>query len=243
MGLITARKFMIASAFFFLVTGCHQQTVSVDLVFRQTPKVAELVKAAASGNETKLKDLLANSANPNALGQDDVTPLIWTMLDENAAAFELLLRHGADPNLLRTDRRSTMDLVVLMEDQVFLDLALKYGGDINLVNSWNGRTPIYQVLDEKWTDRLLHLIAMGADQDFQNEFGDTPIAVAAFHQQWKTVFVLLESGADYTLADMTGRTMITSLETRYYSRLHDLRGWRKKVVEYLRSAGVTVDPS
>ena len=60
-----------------------------------------LVKAATIGNKKGMDKAIELGADVNAVGKDEATPLIWTLVKQNKTGFEYLLQKGANPNYRR----------------------------------------------------------------------------------------------------------------------------------------------
>lgn len=56
------------------------------------------------------------------------------------------------------------------------------------------------------------LLKMGCDVNFRNNFGSTPIECAAWREEYSVVCQLIDAGADITIADSTGFTVVENLK-------------------------------
>jgi ankyrin repeat protein len=74
-------------------------------------------------------------------------------------------------------------------------------------------------------DSLLHILAaegddcgvatllkVGCDVNVRNNFGSTPIECAAWREEYSVVCQLIDAGADVTIADSTGFTVVENLK-------------------------------
>ncbi|CAM4559108.1 cyclin-dependent kinase 4 inhibitor B-like [Lepidochelys kempii] len=105
------------------------------------PGANDMANAAALGNLGKVRELLDQGADPNAVNSYDRTP-IQVMMMGNTQVAELLLQRGADPN--RPDPRTGSLPVHDAAREGFLDtlVALHRGGArLDLRDAW-GRLPI-----------------------------------------------------------------------------------------------------
>ncbi|KAM9138568.1 cyclin-dependent kinase 4 inhibitor B-like [Pangshura tecta] len=101
----------------------------------------DLASAAALGNLEKVRELLDQRANPNAVNSYDRTP-IQVMMMGNTQVAELLLQRGADPN--RPDPRTGSLPVHDAAREGFLDTLVvlhRGGARLDLGDKW-GRLPI-----------------------------------------------------------------------------------------------------
>ncbi len=225
----------------------------------QTKPQLELAIAAGKGQTNKIDALLKSGADVNARGNYGMTVLLWCFLQQNKNAFEFLLEHGADPNIqmeanapdlgevLGLGGTSVMDLAPRDKDTWYLDQVLKHGGNPNLVNPVSKRTPIYWVMLSIRQENLKNmemLIAAGAQVNFQDgQRGYTPLMFAAISDRYDMAYALLEAGADPTLKDIRGHTIV------YFANNGgphlDQKGWvypwYLKVIDLLKSKGMDMD--
>jgi ankyrin repeat protein len=124
--------------------------------------------AAALGDSAAVAQELAAGADPNAVGDQDITPLHVAAVYGHLKVVELLLAAGADPN--RTDPHGNSPL-------------------------W---TAVHQACLANRTDRNLaivsRLIAGGADPDRRNRYGRSPRDSAALRDP--AVMALFSRGGD-----------------------------------------------
>jgi len=86
------------------------------------------------------------------------------------------------------------------------------------------------------------LIDAGANLDFQDQSGTTPLLFAANQNQYRVAYLLLQSGADFSIRNLAGVTMVWPIERNSFALSTDPEGWRQKVVDFLRDQGVEVNP-
>jgi ankyrin repeat protein len=188
-----------------------------------------------------------------------MTVLVWCLLQQNKNAFEFLLEHGADPNIqmetnapdleeeLGLAGTSVMDLVPRKTDTWYLEQVLKHGGNPNLVNPVSKRTPIYWVMLSIRKENLKNmemLIAAGAQVNFQEgQRGYTPLMFAALSIRYDMAYALLEAGADPTLKDNRGHTIVffANMDGPHLDQKGWLYPWYLKVLDVLKSKGMDMD--
>ena len=204
--------------------------------------VTKLVEAAIDGNLKTIDQLIADGADVNYRGKDNMTPLYAMMGFDNLAGFERLLQHGADPNVQINNEFSVIDAAAQAVNPEYLRLALKYGGDPNLENKIRQRSVIFSAIRPSGEAQLNMLIAAGADLNFQTRTGSTPLHKAAGLNQFQQVYRLLEAGADYTIKNKPGYTFVNRLENNNIDSKSDGYQWREKVIKFMRDKGVEVNP-
>jgi len=69
-----------------------------------------LSRAAEDGRLALVQDLLQAGANPNAKGEDDVTPLMWAAARGHVLVVKALLESGADLNARTRKGRTAIDI-------------------------------------------------------------------------------------------------------------------------------------
>jgi ankyrin repeat protein len=244
---------MLSCAF----AGC--KSLEASDYFEAKPQIA-LAEAAAKGNTDKIDQLLAGGVDVNAQGKEGMTALIWAIFHQNKKGFQYLLEHGANPNLQLADDEtsdfarelpfagnSAMSFAAEHEDIWYLTQVLKHGGNPNLVNPFNGLTPIFEDIMRSTRDssRLMHvkmLIAAGANLNFQvEEDGDTPIIRAATASNYDMVYTMLKAGADPTIKEKWGNTILYPIKNINTDPASEQYQWRAKVIDFLKAKGIDVE--
>ncbi|KQZ66202.1 MULTISPECIES: ankyrin repeat domain-containing protein [unclassified Lysobacter] len=67
-------------------------------------------------------------------------------------------------------------------------------------------SPLIVACNYQIIDAVQHLIALGADLNWQGEFGFSPLHCAVYRGNSDLVRVLLRAGADWTITDHAGET-------------------------------------
>ena len=133
--------------------------------------------AAHSGDAAKVRQLLANGADPNESedkenGRETLSALHWASWKGNAEIVDALLQHGAD-----------------------------HGS----VNKW-GKTPLHWAGWMGHSDVASVLMSHGASAAVLDDDGWTPLHLAARFNHAETVGMLLGSGAEVDIPDRFGQT-------------------------------------
>jgi ankyrin repeat protein len=198
-------------------------------------------EAAARGQTERAKQLLETGADINVRGKDGATPLLWTLLKGNKTGFRFLLERGADANLQVKQGNSVMSFAAMHEDPEFLTLALKYGGDPNLVDPVTAKTPIFESITNMRMHNIRLLIKAGANLNFRDRTGSTPMMQAAGINQYQVVHAMLQAGADPKVKNNWGNTITYFVKESNMNPKHELYQWRAKVIELLKERGIKVD--
>jgi ankyrin repeat protein len=225
----------------------------------QTKPQLDLAIAAQKGQTNKIDVLLKSGADVNAKGKYGMTVLFWCLLQQNKNGFEFLLEHGADTNVqmdtnapvleeeLGLAGTSVMELVPQKTDTWYLDQVLKHGGNPNLINPVSKETPIYGVMPSIRQENLKNmemLIAAGAQVNFQDGRGGyTPLMNAAMSIRYDMAYALLEAGADPTLKDNHGHTIVRFININgpHLDQKGWVYPWYLKVMDVLKSKGMDMD--
>lgn len=202
----------------------------------------KLVVAASHGDIDAIDKLVSEGADVNARGRKGITPLVFMLSQKNMAGFARLLSHGADPNLLYDGKNSIMRALSELDDSEFLKIAIEYGGDVNAISG--NQSIIFYAIKHGRADNVKVLIDSGADINFQNKVtGKTPLHIAGIANQYKIAYILLKSGADYSINDNLGRNgLIWGIENNGINQEYEPYQWREKVINYLSDVGINTNP-
>lgn len=178
------------------------------------PQIAELARAACSGDATAVAAVVDAGGDPNSIGGEGfgaggstlrVTPLLWAIDCANAEGVEALLNAGADPNQREKFGATPVTVAAATPDAAILQRLLNRGGD---PNAHDGRKTalemaLYLASDNEWVAELPEmaawanwnaLLAAGADPDRIAPDGAPLMQAASFMNQWKMVIWMMDRG-------------------------------------------------
>ena len=164
------------------------------------PRVAELAEAAAHGNVARVQTLVAGGVDPNARGDQGVTPLLWATHIGNTAGMAALMRAGADPTLGDDRTRTPLSMAIDgpeengPEDAKRLKALIENGAPVNFVD--RDETLLMRATLMKHPDQVQYLIQAGADVNWQDSAGNTALFNAGLPEAWQCALLLLEAGVD-----------------------------------------------
>lgn len=232
---------------FCVVVGCNEgKRTNLGKVqdFFADKNEAALAAAAARGDVQEIERRVKLGTNVNAVGKESVTPLMWAFVADNKIGFQRLLDLGADPNLQDGKGRSVTCLSAAVEDSDYLRMVLAAGGDPNLESRVKSLkpTPIFWAIEEYNKVNLKILIDAGANLNYQERHGETPMIFASNLNWWDIVYMLLEAGADYAIPNTWGNTIVYHIESYPIDPKSEGYRWRQKVIAFLRERGVEVNP-
>lgn len=177
-------------------------------VFAEAKSIA-LARAALDGDSERVRALVAEGANPNAQGKDDVTLLEWALLRQSKTGMATLLDAGANPALPGLGGDTALHLAAKAEDPGYLQLLLDHGADPNAPHGLTRAPPIDAALLNPNNTAFELLLAHHADPNRPDRMGDTPLHVAAQVHKPRCVLQLLQAGADPSLRNKRGDTFQT----------------------------------
>jgi ankyrin repeat protein len=232
---------------------------------------SEFASAVSKGDRGKLERLVGN-VDVNQRGSCGVTFLAWALVHQEKESFSFLLEHGASPNIQFTDDGKVREgdsgslikeifgkgysvtcLSAQMVDPWYLDQVLKHGGNPNLFNPYSSFSPnplaasltLADVRNENsWrTENVKLLIAAGADVNFRDTFGTPVISQAALFLRYDLVYLMLQAGADPTVKNKYGLSIVQDIQRSSHNMLRTgpLWPWREKVVALLKARGIDID--
>ena len=248
---MTTRNILPCIFLLFLLTGCGRGGGTVrhgNLSYNATEVFGAgtsgliLAEAAGRGDVKTINRQIAAGVNVNTVGKYDITPLWWAAWADNYEGFSALLDKGANPNAQRSDRYPIMNLIASKEDSRFLAAALKHGGNPNLRDNKSGVPPLFPSVMRGYKKNIDLLLAAKADVNWQDSIsGETlPIIAIQARGDYELVYKFLEIGADPTLKDRFGHTLADTIEIVSKNASNNDDPWRAKVLEVLRSKGMTV---
>jgi ankyrin repeat protein len=194
------------------------------------PTAAELAKytalhaAAAQGDVALIKQLVAAGANVNATDPYGRTPMHVAAYQSHDAAVLALAEAGGDPNLLERDKYDIITIAAVADDAEMVATAVKVGGKAtNITSIYDGTALIAAAHEGNW-ESIDVLIKAGAPLDHVNNLGWTAMIEAVVlgdggERHQKSLKLLIDAGADQTIADRNGKTPLDLARERGYEAM------------------------
>lgn len=180
-------------------------------LFQETP-VWELAKAANDKNMTEVKRILSD--NPELANvQDSIygnTLLMMSIINQNYDLFELLIDNGTNLNYHNTygGQSPLIEACSYKQyDPIFVKDLVNNGANINdTTNNFPNAqlSPLMAAARCGNSAIVTYLIDHGADINYRNNFGSTPLGEAILTQKYDIALLLLNRGADYSLPIYNG---------------------------------------
>ncbi|XP_045301998.1 ankyrin repeat and SOCS box protein 3 isoform X3 [Leopardus geoffroyi] len=108
----------------------------------------------------------------------------------------ILLEAGADPNATTSEENTPLFLAVENGHIDVLRLLLRYGANVNGSHSMCGWNALHQATFQENGEIIKLLLKKGADKECQDDFGITPLFVAAQYGKLESLSILISSGAN-----------------------------------------------
>lgn len=224
------------------------RSLSGNSYFSSGPQL-QLAEAAAKGDSAKIDEAISQGAKVNAVGNEQMTPLMWSIIRQNVNGYSRLLERGADPNFLThamsqyDQGRSVMMVAAACEKPEFLELALKYHGNPNAPRWVPSQTIIFEAVANKRLENIGLIHRYRGDLNKKDARGVTPIIEATYSSSYDVVYTLLLLGADPTIKNNSGSDVAAILEmfqgqAAYSFGNSEQNIWYGKVVRELQRKGL-----
>ncbi len=153
------------------------------------------VSAAKDADWERLRALVEDGVNPDAIYGDGSTALHWASYHDNAAAAGLLIESDADVNATTDLGVTPLWLAAENGSLEMTDLLLEAGADPNIA-LFSGETIVMTAAQSGNGDVVRALLAAGADPDAAVTREQTALMWAANSGHAEAVAALIEFGAD-----------------------------------------------
>ena len=187
---------------------------------------AALLRAARTGDPDRVALALRAGADIEARDAHERTPLLLAATNDRVAVARLLVALGADPDAL-DDRHDTPWLVTGVTGSVaMLEALLPADPDLTIRNRFGG-TSLIPASERGHVDYVQRVLQTDIDVNHVNFLGWTALLEAVIlgdggpdHQQ--IVRLLLDAGADPTIADKDGVTALQHAQARGHTTIAGL---------------------
>ncbi|MCA0271241.1 MAG: ankyrin repeat domain-containing protein [Proteobacteria bacterium] len=213
--------FRLILALFLLATPAAAQ---------EAPSPAEIAaytglhRAAYDGNVAAIRQLITEGADVNVRDRRRRTPTIVAAFRSKDAALKALAEGGADMNAQDEVGYDVVTIAAVAGDADLMSLALDLGNRPDLIHTnWDG-TALIAASELGHVEVVRRLVAAGSPLDHINNLGWTALLEAVIlgdggpaHQE--TVRVLVDGGADRTIADRDGLTPMDHAKARGFGEI------------------------
>ena len=184
---------------------------------------AELLDAAASGDAERVTAALQKGADIETRDDHDRTPLLLAASYDHVDVARVLIANGADPNAL-DDRHDTPWLVTGVTGSVaMLEVLLPAKPDLTIRNRFGG-VAVIPASHRGHVDYVRRVVQTDIDINHVNDPGWTALLEAVIlgdgSERWQQIVqILLDAGADPTIADNEGVTPLQHARAKGYDAI------------------------
>ncbi|XP_061481680.1 ankyrin repeat and SOCS box protein 3 [Rhineura floridana] len=157
-------------------------------------------EAAFHNTSECLKLLICAAPSDNYIRSktfEGTCPLHLSASRGNLECVAVLLESGADPNELTNDATTPLFLAVENGHAVVINLLLQHGANINGSHCWSEWNSLHQAAFQRYPEILKLLLDKGADKESVDDFGITPLFVAAQYGKLECLRILISYGANF----------------------------------------------
>ena len=218
-------KYLITvSAVFAFATGAHSALAQTAPSATEASAYDGLHEAAHIGDTDAIQTLLKSGADIELRDGAGRTPLIVAAFASNDETIEILANAGADLNALESRAYDIVTISAVADDVELLDLALALGASPNNITSPYVGNALIAAAHLGHHEAVKSLIKNDAKLDHVNNLGWTALMEAVVlgnggPAHIETVKLLLEAGADKSIADKQGLTPLQHAQSSGYSEI------------------------
>ncbi|KAM6432763.1 ankyrin repeat and SOCS box protein 3 [Rhynochetos jubatus] len=156
-------------------------------------------EAAAHNSVECLKLLVRAAPADNYVNSKTFEGMCALHLSAHLGALEsvgILLEAGADPNEVTTEATTALFLAVENGHVDIVKLLLRHGANVEGLHSCSGWNSLHQASFQGCTEIMKLLLDKGANKECKDDFGITPLFVAAQYGKLESLRLLVSHGAD-----------------------------------------------
>jgi ankyrin repeat protein len=187
-------------------------------------RYTDLLAAAARGDATQMKALIAQGEKPDVRDTHGRTPLHVAAYGGHHEVMRVLAVAGANPNALENDRYDIVTIAAVANDVPTLKVALSLGASAKNITSRYDGTALIAAAHLGHAEVVKVLICSGAPLDHVNNLGWTALIESIVlgdggSRHTETLKALVEAGANVNLADRNGQTPLSLARSRGYKEM------------------------
>lgn len=187
---------------------------------------SELLEASRVGDADRVAGALRSGGNIEVRDVRGRTPLLLAVAHDHVEVARLLVSLKADPDAV-DDQRDTPWLVTGVTGSVdMLEAVLAAEPDLTIVNRYGG-VSVIPASERGHVDYVRRVVTTGIDVNHVNNLGWTALLEAVIlgdggQRHTDIVQILLNAGADASLADADGVTALEHAESRGFTDMVEI---------------------
>jgi ankyrin repeat protein len=159
-------------------------------------------------------ELEVSTAEINTKDSNGRTALSFAAERSDILSMSLLLRYGADPGVYLPDQGSPLHFSATAIDTAGISILLEHGAAVDSLTSYSQTPLLYAAAYGSSRRHAELLLAAGADPNFKDRDGMTPLHWTAVSGNVEVATAILTHGGDADITDGHGDTVL-SLSIRY----------------------------
>ncbi|WP_438466949.1 ankyrin repeat domain-containing protein [Marinomonas sp. PE14-40] len=218
-----------------------------DLASDQRDSVENLLEILSDNDLGTIKKIIdKEKIDINFIDRKGKSLLLVSLLNEDYLLISKLLKLGANPNLKSGvyKKKSLIGLASSYKNEKILSMFLDNGADPNLIikDEFTTLPPIFDAINTNRLNNMKLLISFGADVNITDRVEFTPLMLAAATGKWEALFILLNSGANYSYINKYGKSVVTYVEVQGLGVSGEQGQWRRKVFGFFNDKGLVLNP-
>jgi hypothetical protein len=210
------------------------------------PKMVQLLKSIQKNDISTAKQLIAEGVDLNALGDEDITPLLWLITQTNdLKATQRALDLGADANFKQPNGDNAVTFVARDYAPEWLKMLLASGGDPNSIDR-NGMPAMFDAIGGENWDNINTLLEYGADVNLKDRSGRNSALYPAYIMKYEFVYFFMQQGADVSIHASTGANLAWMVDDKLNKGIIGPDSinypWVMKIKQHLIEQGVKFPP-
>ncbi|TPG18715.1 hypothetical protein EAH87_11625 [Sphingomonas koreensis] len=182
-----------------------------------------------------------NRAYVNVIGKFELTPLLWAVKREavSAETASTLIELGSDPFVFsKTQLSSPAEYAVTWKTDEYFKTFID---NIHNIDGFTGRaekpTMLFVAIVDRNQEKVRLLISRGANLDYRNSDGDTPL-LFAMANQFNIAIDLIAAGANVRAANEKGLGVCSLFSTPMANLNDEALRYRASLIALLSARGV-----
>lgn len=167
-----------------------------------------LMLAAQIGNSEIVKSMIESGAAVNSKTRGGTTALMWAAFKGHLETVKLLVELGAEVNAQYEDGQTALMYAAEADKPDIVRFLAESGANINTKKK-DGNSALHLAAMNNGLETVTALVELGSDINaIENEYGNTPLMIAAWSAYADIIQYLLDHGADISIKLKDGRTVL-----------------------------------